>query len=127
MSAIWVVKESMKMTDSQHGGDSSDFTPFGESIFKKYLLNGESIVRTFYFQQISTNCTYQISGFLVQTDQSVLLDIQLTILSKNSKRPIQQFSSVELCFFYISKRQVNRSLPRGSQWGLPSAVKRPKN
>ena len=125
MSAVWVVKESMKMTDSEHGGDSSDFIPFWESIFKKYLLNGESILRTFYFPQISTTCTYQIPGFLVQTDQSVLLDIRLTILSKNSKRPIFKFSSVELCFFHISKRQVNRSLPRGSQWGLPSAVKRP--
>ena len=81
MSAVWVVKESMKMTDSEHGGDSSGFTPFWESIFKKHLLNGESIVRTFYFLQTSTNCTYQIPGFLVQTDKSFLLDIRLTILS----------------------------------------------
>lgn len=125
MSAVWVVEESMKMTDSEHGGDSSDFIPFWESIFKKYLLNGESILLTFYFPQISTNCTYQIPGFLVQTDKRFLLDIRLTILSQNFKRPVQQFSSVKLCFFLISKRQVNRSLSRGSQLGLPSAVKRP--
>ena len=34
-------RESMKMTDSENGGDSSDFTPFwGLSILKKHLLNG---------------------------------------------------------------------------------------
>lgn len=34
-------RESMKMTDSENGGDSSDFTPFWElSILKKHLLNG---------------------------------------------------------------------------------------
>ena len=122
MSAVWVVKESMKMTDSEHGGDSSDFIPFWESIFKKYLLNGESILRTFYFPQISTNCTYQIPGFLVQTDKSFLLDIRLTIKDLYNSFQALNFAS----FIFQSVKSIDHCL-EGLNGELPSAVKRPKN
>lgn len=100
------------MTDSEHGGDSSDFTPFWESIFKKYLLNGEPIVRTFYFLQISTNCTYQIPGFLVQTDKSFLLDIRLTIyFHKILKDLYNSFQTLNFAsFLFQSVKSIDHCL-----------------